>query len=66
MTERFIKKLDGCIAKNFSKIRLKDTKNEVNVDLYNQMRKLKEKTDPDNKEELEKVMEAIAEAANEK
>ena len=66
MTERFIKKLDGCIAKNFSKIRLKETKNDVNVELYNQMRKLKEKTDPDSKEELEKVKEAISDAANEK
>ena len=64
LVERFIKKLDGCISMNFSKIRLKEKRKDKNQELFDKMRDLKGKTDPESQTELTKVKEAIADAAN--
>ena len=61
---KFIKKLNGCIAVNFKKVRINAGKSIKDDDLFTKMRKLKEKTDPASKEELNKVIEAIANEAN--
>ena len=66
LVERFIKKLDGCISQNFSKIRLKEKRNDKNQVLYDKMRELKGKNDPESKTKLEKIKAAIADAAHEK
>ena len=65
LTDRFIKKLKGCIAMNFSKIRIKEKKNDKLIELYNQVRDLKDKTDPKSLDELEKARINIANTANE-
>ena len=51
---------------NFSKIRLKKNRKDHTRVLYDKMRDLKKKKDPKNQKELEKVKEAIADAANSK
>ena len=60
---RFIKKLDGCIATNFEKRRVNKDKNIKDDNLYEQMRVLKDKTDKDSIAQLAKVVDAIAELA---
>ena len=52
--ERFIKKLDGCISMNFSKIRLKKNRNDHTRVLYDKMRDLKKKKDPKNQKKVRK------------
>ena len=49
---------------NFSKIRLKEKRKDKNQELFDKMRDLKGKTDPESQTELTKVKEAIADAAN--
>ena len=61
---KFMKKLNGCIAVNFKKVRINAGKSIKDDDLFTKMRKLKEKTDPASKEELNKVIQAIANEAN--
>ena len=64
ITERLVKKVNGCIAKNFSKIRFVTQKNDENDDdLYTKMRELKNKEDENSKKELVEVIEAIAQKA---
>ena len=60
---RFIKKLDGCIATNFEKRRVNKDKNIKDDNLYEQMRVLKDKTDKESIAQLAKVVDAIAELA---
>ena len=62
--DRFIKKVNGSIALNFKKVRINKNRVEKNDTLYDKMRQLKDKTDQDSMEELNKVKEAIAEQQN--
>ena len=64
--KRFMKKLNGCIANNFKRIRVNKHNNKHDDSLYNKRRNLKNKEDAESKEELNKVNKAIAEnqAAN--
>ena len=66
MTKKFMKKLDGCISKNFYKIILKEKKEYIDVELYSKMSKLKYKTDPHSKKELAKTKQTVGEAAVER
>ena len=58
--KRFIKKVDGCVAANFNKRRIKRKKGDNTDKLYEQMRRLKNKEDPESTKELAKCLEAIA------
>ena len=66
VTQVLIKKINGCIAKNFTKRRMNNKKDEQNKELYDKMRTLKDKSDDESKKELQKVEDAIAEANEEK
>jgi hypothetical protein len=59
VTKVLIKKINGCIAKNFKKRRVNDKKVVQNKELYDKMRNLKGKLDDRSKEELQKVQEEI-------
>ena len=64
VVNRFMKKLEGCIAINFRKNRIKPkTNREMNKTLYDIMRSIKTKEDTASKEELKEVIKDIAEAA---
>ena len=63
LTQRFIKKLDGCVKMNFKKIRINNSKKSEEEKLYQRMRELKGKEDDKSKAEVEDVIKAIAEAA---
>ena len=52
MTNRFIKKLDGCIKHNFKKVRINSNKASDAKKLYDQMRDLKGKSDNESKKKL--------------
>ena len=45
LTERFMKKLDGCISFNFKKIRINKKKVDKVVNLHSKLQELKEKDD---------------------
>ena len=62
--KRFLKKVDGCIAKNFKRRRVKRNKVENNDKLYDKMRTLKGKEDTESKKELAKCIDAIASLAD--
>ena len=62
LTRRFQKKLDGCIAKNFRKIRVTQ-KDDAEDDLHDQMIKLKNKSDEKSKAKLQEVLAKIADNA---
>ena len=62
--KRFIKKVDGCIATNFNKRRVKRNKGENNDKLYEKMRTLKGKEDTESRKELKKGVESIAAIAD--
>ena len=59
LTKRFLKKLDGCIATNFKKIRMTKKKENKVDKLYATLHELKKKDDNENKEEINKVLEDI-------
>ena len=64
VTERLLKKIDGCIAINFKKIRIKtQAKDKTEDELYNKMKTLKTKDDSESKKQLDEVVEALAEIA---
>ena len=63
--ERFLKKLNGCIAKSFKKTRVKGHKVNDDKQLYDKMRSLKDKNDNESKKELEKTIKDIAESSSE-
>ena len=60
LTNRFIKKLDGCIKHSFKKVRVSNNKPSGANKLYDRMRELKGQHDEESKNELEDVIEAIA------
>jgi hypothetical protein len=62
--ERFLKKLNGCIALTFDKRRVKSDRRRCEDDLYDKRRKLKNKSDAESVLELNNITEAIAEAAD--
>ena len=62
LTDRFLKKLDGCIARSFRKIRM-SKREDKGVTLYDEMAKLKSKTDETSKARLEEVLEKLADDA---
>ena len=62
LTKRLVKKINGCIAMNFSKRRMgtkEDTTN--NNDLFSRMSSLKGKNDDESKAELKEVTDTLAE-----
>ena len=63
LTKRFLKKLDGCIASNFKKIRITKKKENKVDDLYAKLHELKKKDDDESKEEISKVLEDIKDEA---
>ena len=63
VVKRFMKKLEGCIAINFKKVRVKESKMKLDTTPYDKIRNLKDKDDCESKREIEKVQEDIAEAA---
>ena len=60
LTQRCMKKLDGCIAMCFKQIRVSDRKESEQDRLHNRMIMLKNKTDHKSRADLEKVVEDIA------
>ena len=57
LTERLIKKVNGCIAMNFKKVRItRNKKNKLEI-LHERMRKMKREN---KQEELDKVIEEVA------
>lgn len=66
LTQRFLKKLDGCIKSNFKKVRINNSKPCEQEKLYTKMRELKTKEDAKSAEELKKVVEDIAKSAEAK
>ena len=66
LTNRFLKKLDGCLAMSFKKIRINDNRRAYKTEeLHEKMTNLKTKSDNNSKEELEKVVIGIAKEAEE-
>jgi hypothetical protein len=45
LTKRFLKKVDGCISRNFNKTRITTKTDDKIQELYDKMRSLKEKND---------------------
>ena len=66
LTNRFIKKMDGCIKMSFKKVRVNTNKKSEQEKLHDIARNLKGKEDNASKEKLEKTLEAIAEVAEKK
>ena len=60
LTQRFIKKLDGCIKVNFKKVRVTNNKPTVEENLYEKMRKLKGRDDDKSVHEMNEVIKDIA------
>ena len=65
LTNRFMKKLDGCIAVNFKKIRISKNKRDKEVDFHSKLQELKDKEDDASKRERTKVLDDIAAEAYE-
>ena len=66
LTQRFLKKLDGCIKNCFRKVRVSNNKPSEEEQLYNKMRKLKGKKDEQSLKDINEVIEAIAALADNK
>ena len=66
LTQRFLKKVNGCIAMNFKKIRVNNAKQSDEDRLFEKMRDIKGKKGPENEIELDKVVKEIASLAEEK
>ena len=66
LTNRFLKKLNGCIAMCFRKVRINNHKDSEQEKLLKRMGELKSDTSQNSKEELEKIVERIAMCAQEK
>ena len=64
VTKRFLKKIDGCIAACFNKIRISKKKDQHEDDLYEKRRRLKLKSDDESKTEMKRVEKEIAERAD--
>ena len=67
LTNRLVKKINGCIATNFKKIRVTSKKksDDDNKALYDKIRFLNGKHDDKSMEELNNVMKIVAEKADE-
>ena len=65
LTNRFLKKLDGCIATNFRKIRITKSKEDKSVELFSRLHELNDKDDTKSKQEKARVIEDIARVASE-
>ena len=63
LTNRFVKKLDGCIKVNFKKVRINKNKPTQYEKLYNKLRELKRKDDLESIAEYKNVIAAIAREA---
>ena len=61
LTIKFIKKLNGCIAKNFTKVRIKKKKIDRKEQLYKKLRELKNNDDENSRKEIKVIEEEIAE-----
>ena len=66
LAQRFLKKLDGCIAMTFKKIRVSTTKEIKQDELYKKRRELKNKGDERSKMEFSEVDKEIAQLAQDK
>ena len=66
ITNRFIKKLDGCVKVIFIKVRINRNKPTQYEKLYNELRDLKGKKDPESVNRLKEVIKEIAEEAEQK
>ena len=66
LTQRFLKQLDGCIAMNFKKIRVSNSKETKQDELFRKRSELKNKNDERSKSDLENVVKEIAKIAEEK
>ena len=66
LTQRFIKKIDGCIKHSFKKVRVSNNKPIEEEKLYDKMRKLKYKEVYQSANDLKEVIEAIAVQAENK
>ena len=60
----FAKKLDGCIALSFKKIRINKNRKDKSVELFSRLQDLNNKDDDVSKEEKTKVLNDIAAEAN--
>ena len=58
-----MKKVDGCIALSFKKIRIRQKHKTENIDLHDKRRSLKTKTDAESKTEQVKVTQELADRA---
>ena len=63
LTNRFLKKLDRCIATNFKKIRMTKTKADLSIELYSRLHELNDKDDTRRKDKKAKIIEDIARVA---
>ena len=66
MTARFVKKINGCIAVNFRKVRVNNNKKDKTEVLYDKLRNLKGKTDFESLNNINKIKEDIANVEAEK
>ena len=65
ITERLIKKINGCIAINFRKTRIQSSnKRKTEKYLYNKMKALKNEDNEESKEELSNVIKAFTDKAD--
>ena len=65
LTDRLVKKINGCVAVSFKKRRVCLNKKEDKYSPYDRLRELKGKDDEESKTELAKVIQTIAENAEE-
>ena len=61
MTEKFLSRLKGCIARNFRKIRINGQKKTKSDLLHKKLREIKENDDLKPKKDIEEEIAAIAE-----
>ena len=66
ITRRLIKKINGCIAMIFKKVRITQHKTSKSERLHDKIRKLKGLIDEESKDALDKVVEELAEHEQEK
>ena len=66
LSQRFIRKLDGCISMSFKKIRVSSDKESYLDSLYNKLRLIKTKEDKDSEEDRGKKLQEIAGEAEER
>ena len=65
LTEKFIKKLKGCIAQNFQKIRINGTRKTKSDILYKKLRDIKDKDDEASMSDRKQIEDEIADITEE-